>query len=104
MGGRSRAGQVEVVLGPVLQRSQLGHLLKLLFAGPASRHAAEKALQVVRQHLQGWEECRRGAAEGQAHYPGGPDTDAEPCQGHASGEGGTHFPGLRGAVTEAPGW
>lgn len=54
----SHAGQVEVVLGPVLQRSQLGHLLQLLLAGLASRHGAEKALQVVRQHLQGREECR----------------------------------------------
>lgn len=58
MGVCSRARQVEVVLGPVLQRSQLGHLLQLLLAGLASRHGAEKALQVVRQHLQGREECR----------------------------------------------
>lgn len=93
-----------MVLGPVLQCGQLGHLLQLLFAGPASRHAAEKALQVVRQHLQGQEECRRGAAGGQARNQGSPDTDAKLCQGHASGEGGSHSPGLQGAVTEAPGW
>lgn len=52
VGRCSQAGQVEVVLDPVLQRSQLGHLLQLLLAGPAGWHAAEEALQVVGQGLQ----------------------------------------------------
>lgn len=49
----SHAGQVEVVLGPVLQGRQLGHLLQLLLTGLACWHAAEEALQVVGQDLQG---------------------------------------------------
>lgn len=51
VGRCSQAGQVEVVLDPVLQRSQLGHLLQLLLAGSAGWHAAEEALQVVGQGL-----------------------------------------------------
>lgn len=49
----SHAGQAEEVPGPVLQGGQLGHLLQLLLAGLAGRHAAEEALQVVGQDLQG---------------------------------------------------
>lgn len=41
-----------MVLGAVLQRSQLGQLLQLLLAGLAGRHTAEEALQVVWQDLQ----------------------------------------------------
>lgn len=53
-GGRcSHTGQVGVVLGPVLQGGQLGHLLQLLLAGPTGWHAAEQALQVVGQDLRG---------------------------------------------------
>lgn len=48
----SHAGQVEVVLGAVLQRSQLGHLLELLLSGLAGWHTAKETLQVVRQNLQ----------------------------------------------------
>lgn len=48
----SHTGQVEVVLGAVLQGSQLGHLLHLLLTGLAGWHTAEEALQVVRQNLQ----------------------------------------------------
>lgn len=48
----SHIGQVEVVLGAVLQGSQLGYLLHLLLIGLAGWHTAEEALQVVRQNLQ----------------------------------------------------
>lgn len=48
----SHTGQVEVVLGTVLQGGQLGHLLQLLLTGLAGWHAAEEALQVIRQNLQ----------------------------------------------------
>lgn len=41
-----------MVLGAVLQGSQLGHLLHLLLTGLAGWHTAEEALQVVRQNLQ----------------------------------------------------
>lgn len=67
MGRCSHAGQVRVVLGPVLQQSQLGHLLQLLVAGPAGRHAAEEALQVVGQDL--WGRIPQGPAGRYALLP-----------------------------------
>lgn len=72
-GGRcSHTGQVDVVLGPVLQRNQLGRLLQLLLAGPAGGHAAEEALQVVGQDLRGHSSEGPQAARGRACDPGDP--------------------------------
>lgn len=66
-------GQIQAVLGPVLQGCQLGDLLELLVTGLHRRKHIEEPLEVVREDLRGKESTRGWVlcwTKGAAHREG----------------------------------